>query len=109
MHNANLELVDVVGVLECKSDNLLTGLFGDKLDALYNSVNHNVLDARVFSLGVLSDQDGVNSIIWGLVASNGSAGPDVGEEVEGSAEGKIEGDMSFTNWCLSNVSSVLAL
>jgi hypothetical protein len=56
-----------------------------------------VLDTRVFSLGVLTDQDGVDVVVGCLVASDGSAWSDVGEEVEGSTEGQVEGDVALAN------------
>jgi hypothetical protein len=56
-----------------------------------------MLDARVFSLSVLTDQDGVDVVVGCLVAGDGSAWSDVGEEVEGSAEGQVEGDVTLAN------------
>jgi hypothetical protein len=67
---------------------------------LYNTVNHNVFNTRVFSFSVLSDQDGIDVVVWGLVSGDGSARSDVGEKVECSAEGQVEGDMAFANWGL---------
>lgn len=89
--------------MECVAEDALTGLAGDELDALHDAVYDYVLDAGVFSLGVLADQDGVDAVVWGLVSFDGAAGSDVGEEVEGSAEGQVEGNMAFSNWCLKNV------
>ena len=104
VYHANLELVDIVGILESESDNLLTGLLGNQLDALHHSVNYDVLNARIFSFGVLSDQDCVNSIVWSLVSGNGAARSDVGEEVECTAESKIKRDVSLANWGLIIIS-----
>jgi hypothetical protein len=59
-----------------------------------------MFDTRVFSFSVLSDQDGIDVIVWGLIASDRAARSDVGEEVECSSEGEVEGNMAFTNWCL---------
>ena len=59
-----------------------------------------MLDTRILSFSVLSDQNGINVVIWGLVSSDRSARSDVGEEIECSAEGQVEGDMAFTNWSL---------
>lgn len=49
-----------------------------------------MLNTRVFTLGILPDKDGVDVVVGGLVASDGFARADVGEEVEGTAEGEIE-------------------
>ena len=56
-----------------------------------------MLNTRVLALGVLTDEDGVNVVIWGFVAGNGFARADVGEKVEGTAEGKVERDMAFAD------------
>jgi hypothetical protein len=95
--SADLLPANVAGVLEGVSQNALRGLAGDELDALYDAIDDNVLNARVLSLGVLTDQDGVDVVVGSLVAGDGSAGTDVGEEVEGAAEGKVEGDVALAN------------
>jgi hypothetical protein len=86
-----------LGVLEGISEDTLGGLAGDELDALDDAIDDDVLDAGVFTLGVLSDQDGVDAIVGGLEARDGAAGSQVGEEVEGSSEGEVEGDMALAN------------
>ena len=85
--DADLLAADLLGVLEGESQDTLAGLPGDQLDALDDTINHDVLDARVFTLGVLANQDGVNVVVCGLVAGDGPAWPQVGEEVEGSPKG----------------------
>lgn len=95
--DADLLATNRLGVLEGESEDALAGLAGDELDALDDAIDDDVLDARVFTLGVLSDQDGVDVIVGGLVASDRAAGSQVGEEVEGSSEGEVEGDMALAN------------
>lgn len=56
-----------------------------------------MLNSRVFTLGVLSDQDGIDVVVVCLVAGDGPAWSQVGEEVEGSSEGKVERDVSLAN------------
>lgn len=56
-----------------------------------------MLDARVLALGVLADQDGIDVVVGGLVTGDGPARADVGEEIEGAAEGQVEGDVPFAN------------
>lgn len=97
VHSAHLLPANVAGVLEGISQDALRGLAGDELDALDNAVDDNVLNARVFSLGVLADQDGVDIVVGRLVAGDGAAGTDVGEEVEGAAEGEVERDVTLAN------------
>jgi hypothetical protein len=97
VHNADLLLVDGLGVLEGETQNALGGLLGNELDALNNTVNDNVLNTGVFTLGVLTNQDSVDTIVRGLVPGNGAAGTDVGEQVEGTAQSQVEGDVTLTD------------
>ena len=100
MYGADLALPDVLRVLECEAQHTLRCGAGDELDALDHAVHDHVLDARVLTLCVLADEHGVDVVVGGLVAGDGFAGADVGEEVEGSAEGKIEGYVAFADWGL---------
>lgn len=68
-----------------------------------------MLDARVLSLGVLADQDGVDVVVGGLVPSNGAAGADIGEEVKSAAEGQVERYMAFADRGLGSGWSVSLL
>jgi hypothetical protein len=95
--DADLLAADGLGVLEGESQDTLAGLLGDELDALDNSVDDDVLDARVLALGVLSDQNGVNTVVGGLEAGDGSARSQVGEQVKGSSQGQVEGDVALAN------------
>jgi hypothetical protein len=95
--NADLLAANGLGVLEGESQDTLGSLTGDKLDALNDTIDDNMFNTRVFTLGVLSDQDGVDIVIRGLVASDGSAGSQISEEVECSSESKVQGDMSLAN------------
>lgn len=93
----NLGLVDRTGVLKGVSENSLGSLLGDELDGLDNTGNNNVLDTRVLTLSVLSDQDSVDTIVGGLVTNDRLAGTDVGEEVESSSKSQVKGDVTLTN------------
>jgi hypothetical protein len=95
--NPDLLAANLLGLLESEAEDTLASLAGDKLDALNDTIDNNVLDAGVFTLGVLTDQDGIDVIVGGLVAGNGTAGAQVGEKVEGTAESKVEGDMALSN------------
>ena len=94
---ADLVLANLLGVLEGVAQHALGSLAGDELDGLDNAVDDDVLDARVFSLGVLTDENGVDTIVGGLVALDGLARTDVGEEVEGTAESQVERDVTLAN------------
>lgn len=59
-----------LGVLEAESQDTLGGAASDELDGLNNTVNDLVLDARVFSLSVLTDEDGVDIVVRSLEAGN---------------------------------------
>lgn len=70
MDDADLLAANGLSVLECEAEHPLAGLTGNELDALNDAIDYNVLDTGVFTLGVLTDQDGVNVVIGGLVASD---------------------------------------
>lgn len=97
VHDADLLLVDRTSVLEGETQHTLGRLAGDELDALDDAVDDDVLNAGVFTLGVLTDQDGVHVVVGGLVARNGAAGTDVGEQVEGTTQSQVERDVALAD------------
>lgn len=97
VHGADLLPANRLCMLKRKSQDALGGLPGDQLDTLYNPLNDDVLDAGVLSLGILTNQDGVDVVVGGLVPSNGATWADIGKEVEGAAEGQVEGNMAFAD------------
>jgi hypothetical protein len=100
VHDTDLLLVDRASVLEGEAQNTLGSLPGDELDALDNAVNDDVLNSGVFTLGVFTDQDGVDIVVGGLVTSDRPAGTQVGEEVEGTTKGKVQGNVALSNGSL---------
>lgn len=108
VHGAHLLAANGIGVLEGEAQNALRGLAGDELDALDDAVNNDVLDTRVLALGVLADQDRVDTVVGRLEALDGAAGAHVGEEVECAAEGKVEGDVTLANGRLLRALDVLS-
>jgi hypothetical protein len=70
-------------------------------------MNYLVLDTRVFALSVLTDENGVHVIVCSLVALNGNARTNVGEQVEGAAEGKVEGDMALADYMIISVTNAV--
>ena len=56
-----------------------------------------MLNARVFTLGILTDQNGVDVVVGSLEALDGDTRPDVGEEVECPSESKVEGNVTLSN------------
>jgi hypothetical protein len=111
VHNADLLAANLLGVLEGVAEDALRSLASDELDRLHNTVHDNVLNSGVFTLGVLTDQDNVDIVVWGLVTSNALAGTEVGEEVERSAESQVEGDVALADGCSERTleSDVVAL
>lgn len=105
-------------VVESITSDSLGSLVGDELDGLDDTVDklngrsaspivrrasrlseaHLVLDTRVLSLGVLSDQDRVDIVVGRLVSLDRDTGSDVGEEGEGSTEGQVERDVTLSNY-----------
>lgn len=56
-----------------------------------------MLNTAVFSFGVFSDQNGVDVVIGCFVALDASAGTHVCEQVEGTTEREVEGDVTFAD------------
>ena len=100
MYRPNFTLAYVFRILEGELQYSFRGLLSYELYRLDNAINDDMLNAAVFSFGVLPDKDSVNIVVWGFITSNGFAGSDIGEKIEGSAQGKVERDMAFANWCL---------
>lgn len=75
----------ILGVVEGVAGAAVGSILGDQLDGLDNTVNDLVLNARVLSLSVLTDKDGIDVVVGGLEANNGLAGTDVGVQVEGTS------------------------
>ena len=57
-----------------------------------------MLNTRVFTLRIFTNQDGVDVVIRSLVALDGNTRANVGEEVEGASKSQIQGDMALTNY-----------
>lgn len=95
--NADLLAANLLGLLEGEAEDTLGSLTGDKLDGLDDAINNDVLNAGVFTLGVLTDQDGIDIVVGGLEAGNRAARAQVGEKVECAAESKVKGDVALTN------------
>jgi hypothetical protein len=100
VHNTDLVLARSLSMLESEAENAFGCLACNKLDALDNAINNNVLDTRVFTLSVLTNQDSVDVVVWGLVSGNGAARTKVSEEVEGTAKSKVERNVSLANGSL---------
>jgi hypothetical protein len=56
-----------------------------------------VLNTRVLALRVLTDEDSVDVVVCCLVALDGHTRTNVGEQVESTAEGKVEGDVALAD------------
>jgi len=97
VHRPHFSFADVFGVLEGEAEDSFGRGARDEFDALDDAVHDHVLDARVFAFRVLADQRDVDVVVGRLVAGDGLAGTEVGEEVEGSAEGQVERDVAFAD------------
>lgn len=100
VHDADLLLVHRASVLEGETEDPLRCLAGNELDALDDTIHHNVLNSGVFTLGVLADEDGVDVLVRSLAPRDGTAWADVGKKVECAAQGKVQGNMAFANGSL---------
>lgn len=105
MDGSDFWFSNILGILEGVAEDSLTGVSCDELDALDDAVDNYMLDTGVFTFRIFSDEDRVNVVVWGFVASDRAAGTDVCEEIECSAEGEIERDVAFANGCLRNLSA----
>lgn len=85
------------GVLVSVPDDSLGSLSGDQLDGLNDTGDDGVLDTGVLTLSVLSDEQGVDVLVRGLVAHDGLARSDVGEQVEGSSQSQVHGNVALTD------------
>lgn len=107
----------LLGVLKRVAGDALGSLVGDELDRLDDAIDdlshafqptvaprpslaltHLVLDTRVLSLSVLTNDDRVDAIVGRLVPDNGSARSDVSVKVESAAESQVERDVTFADW-----------
>jgi hypothetical protein len=57
-----------------------------------------VLDTRVLSLGVFSDQNSVDVVVGGLVTLDRDTWSDIGEEGESSTQSQVERDVSLSDY-----------
>lgn len=107
MHGSHALATVSLRIVERVTRNAFRSIPSDELDRLNNAVDdlrrvlvkcsrrrhthaYLVLDARVFTLSILSDEDGVDVLIRSLEALNGNARPDVGEEVEGPTKRQVQ-------------------
>ena len=79
MHCSDLSPANFLCVLESKSQDALGGRSRDKLDTLYDAVNDYVFDPRVFTLGVFSNEYGIDIVVSGFITSDGFTRSDIGE------------------------------
>ena len=56
-----------------------------------------MFNTRVFTLGILTDQNGVDVVVGGLEALDGDTRPDVGKEVEGPTESQVQGNVALAD------------
>lgn len=56
-----------------------------------------VLNTRVFTFSVFTNEDGINVLIRGLVALDRATRTDIGIQVEGTTEGQVERNVTLTN------------
>ena len=80
MHNGDSLTTYASGILECISQNLLTGLFGNELDTLYHTRYDNVFNSTVFTFCVFTDEDSVDIGIGGFISLNGTTWTNIGKE-----------------------------
>ena len=85
------------GIFEGELSHASGGVLCDQFDTLDHAVDDLVLDARVFSLGVLADGDQIDVVVQGLVAFDGFAGSHVGVQTELFSQLKIKRSESLAD------------
>lgn len=108
------------GIVEGITCNTFGCLPSDELDGLYDTIDnlatqnpsntrpmfsqqategtHLVLDTRVFSLSVFTDEDGVDIVVWSLEALDGDARTNVGKQVEGTTKRQVQRNVALADW-----------
>ena len=62
-----------------------------------------VLNARIFSFRIFTNENGINVVVWCLVPGNRNAWANVGEKVESPSKGQVERNMTLSD-CLTTIS-----
>jgi len=109
VNRANLPLSCLFSILKGESKYTLRCGTSNELDTLYNSIDYDMLNPGVLSLGVFTDKYSIDIIVWGLVTSNGLARANVRKKIECATESEVERDMAFTNGSLYISQSAPAL
>lgn len=116
VNSSNVIASVVACILECIASYSFRCIVGDELDGLYDAsdnlyhpksrsveqrtqTTYFVLNARVLSLGIFTNQNRIHIIVRCLEAFNRPTRPDVGEKVKGSSKSQVERDVSLSNWC----------
>lgn len=114
MHGSYALAAVSLRVVERVTRNAFRSVPSDELDGLNNAVDdlprvlvkrsqprhtrtYLMLDTRVFALGILSDEDGVDVLVRSLEALDGNARTDVGEEVEGPSKRQVQRNVALAN------------
>lgn len=97
MDNNDLSLANRAGIFKSVSEDALGSLLCDELNGLDDTRDNDVLDTRVLTLRVLTDEDSVDAVVGGLVTKDRLARTDVSEKIESSSKGQVEGNVTFTD------------
>jgi hypothetical protein len=98
MNNSNSFPANIPSILKCISKYFFRCCPRNQFNTLYDTGNNDMFNSAVFTLGILANEDCVDAGIGGFISCDRSTGSNVGEEGKCSSEGKIEGDVTFTNW-----------
>lgn len=120
VHRGDTLPATALSIVEGITRNTLGRLPGDELDGLYDTVDdlttqnpsntrpmfskhateatHLMLNTRVFSLSVFTDEDGVDIVVWSLEALDGDARTNVGKQVEGTTKRQVQRNVALADW-----------
>lgn len=88
------------GILESVSGDVLAGCPGNDLEVLDDARHDFVLEPAVLSLGVFSDGDDINILVWGVDALKAFARPDIRVQLELLPQGHVQGPEALPDWRL---------
>lgn len=85
VYSSNAVAVVTLRVVEGVSCNTFGSLPCNKFDGLHYTIYYLVLDSRIFSLRIFTNEYSIDIIICSSEPRDGKTWPDIGEEVERSS------------------------
>lgn len=97
MHDGDFFALVLLGIEEGVLGHAQRGVFGDQFDTLHDARNDGMLNAGIFTFGVLANGDEIDVRVRSLVTFQSFARPDVGEQIELFTQCQIQRLMTLSN------------